>query len=142
MVVEVHLRKRTCLRGRNFLDPRWKILMLLSESIFKDHRINNLPAEDTPPPGKVFARAIKLFKDHDPATPMTLHVDSLLLRIRKNPPTTYCPAPPRTGHLMLNSLIFATWRGEVNRVNPVFRGMKYCILREGNYGGLIMKKPG
>jgi hypothetical protein len=65
--------------------------MLLSESIFKDHRINNLPAEDTPPPGKVFARTIKLFKDHGPATPMTLHVDSLLLLIRKNLPPPIAP---------------------------------------------------
>ena len=50
----------------------------LAESILKDHRINNLPAEDTPPPGKLLAHTVELFKYHDPATSMTLHVDRLL----------------------------------------------------------------
>ena len=69
--------------------------MPLSESILKDHRINNLPTEDAPPPGKLFAHTVKLFKDHDPTTSMTLHVDCLLLSIKRNPPTITPALPHR-----------------------------------------------
>jgi len=52
--------------------------MLLAQSVLKDDWIDNLAAEDAPPPGKMLAVPIKLLEDHDAATSMTLHLGSLL----------------------------------------------------------------
>jgi hypothetical protein len=99
--------------------------MLLTHPVLKDHRIDNLSAEDASPPGKLLAVTIKLLKDHHAAASMTLHLSSLL-SIRKIPhPLSF--APPRTGRLVSVSPIFANGTAEVNIANTVFYGVKHCI---------------
>jgi hypothetical protein len=87
---------------------RLEQLLFLAESVLKDHRVNNLPAEDAPPPEKVIARTVKPFKNHDPAAPTTFHGNPLQ---KGNAPTIppACPTTNRTS--VVEYLYFFSKRG-------------------------------
>jgi hypothetical protein len=46
---------------------------LLVDSIFQNHLVNDLTADDTSPPKKLFLKPIELLKDHMSTTSRTLH---------------------------------------------------------------------
>lgn len=63
----------------------WKgNLPFLFHSIFHDHLIDDLAAENAPPTEKLFANAVELLKDHFPTTSMALHVYTSLYQTRED----------------------------------------------------------
>jgi hypothetical protein len=55
------------------MDHPKDISPLLPKSIFKDHLVNDLTAQNATPSKKFFTRPIEFFEDHNPTTTMTLH---------------------------------------------------------------------
>jgi hypothetical protein len=82
----------------------------LLDSILQNDLVNDLTANDTSPPKKLFLKPIELLKDHMSTTSGTLH--GTLLSI-----------------FDFMQHHFTGRAREVNRVNPVFLQKKSCIFR-------------
>ena len=52
--------------------------MLADMAVLKDYRINDLSADDAPPPEEILGIPIKLFISHNPAAPVAFHSIDLL----------------------------------------------------------------
>jgi hypothetical protein len=52
--------------------------MLADMAVLKDYGINDLSADDAPPPEEVLGIPVKLFIGHNPAAPVTFHSVHLL----------------------------------------------------------------
>jgi hypothetical protein len=56
--------------------------MLADMAILKDYGINDLSADDAPPPEKILGIPVKLLVSHNPAAPVAFHSLDLLKQTR------------------------------------------------------------